>query len=356
MHRLFLIPNIGLFDVYDVAVRDWLNKLNEEALKDHLEFPFSLERFFPEDSRHALKSIEEVHSEILRLLDIIDTSSVLLDISVDFTELENKYNKRLLSPLEFWSEYYQLSASSSSSQVLYCIYIKGIIDREIRLIETKEHLPLSVVFYGTDIRTREELIPVYEDAFDKDGEFLLKAAKLINEIDNLRETPEHLWYTAMGEKQMGISYEESEKFYNELLMRLERLLKFKAREHFVKNLRDKAIEYVSAYERFLDHKLREEEIEFSNILDGLNVLVSQSDHSKIVIFCGPMHYYAFLNSLRNEKRLSELGIRLEEIDITSLFDKMKPFLQKDRVMQKNYGIALNILDRKMPEKFHASDQ
>jgi len=34
----------------------------------------------------------------------------------------------------------------------------------MRLIENKEHLPLSLVFYGTDIKTREENIPVYEEA------------------------------------------------------------------------------------------------------------------------------------------------------------------------------------------------
>ncbi len=349
MPELFLIPIISLFDVHDIAVRDWLNKLDEEAMRSHLEFPFRLERFFSESSRHALKSVEDVHNEILRLLDMIDPQAVFLDISVDFVELENKYNKRLLSPFEFWSEYYQLS--TGSMQAIYCIYIKGIIDREIRLIENKEHLPLSVVFFGVDMKTREELIPVYEEVFDRDGEFVLQAARSINEMSNLRQSPKHLWYTPMQERQMAISYEETEEFYSELLFRLERLLKFRVREHFIKNLREKAFEFVSAYERFLEYKMREDEIKFSNIIESINVLVSQSEHSKIVIFCGPAHYCTLVHSMKNEKRLSELRVIPGDIDISRLLNKMKPFIQKQRIMQSNYGIALNILGRKKPEKY-----
>ena len=351
MPKLYLVPIIRLFEVHDFAIRDWLNKLDDEAVRSHLDIPFSLERYFPEGVRHALKSAQDVHNEILRIIDIINPHAVFLDISVDSIEFENKYNKRLLSPLEFWSEYYHLSDNVSSLRSLYGIYIKGIIDKEIRLIENKEHLPFSVVFYGPDMKTREELIPVYTDAFDKDGEFLLKAAMLINEIANLRESPKHLWYTPMQERQTAISYEETEKFYNEFLNRLERLLKYKVRDHFVNNLRDKAFDFIYAYEKFLEYKMREDEIKFSNIIEGLKVLVSQAEDSKIVIFCGPMHYCALLHSLKNERQLLELGITLEDLDITGLLNKMKPFTQKNRIMQSDYDIALNILGRKKPQEF-----
>ncbi len=76
MAKLFLIPIISIFDVHDVAVRDWLNKLDDPALNTHLESPFRLDRFFPESAQHVLKSIDSVHSEILRLLDIIDPQVV----------------------------------------------------------------------------------------------------------------------------------------------------------------------------------------------------------------------------------------------------------------------------------------
>lgn len=354
MPELFLIPIISIFDVHDVAVRDWLNKLDEPALHTHLKYPFKLDRFFPESSRHALMSVDAVHNEILRLLDMIDPQVVFLDISVDFVKLENKYNKRLISPLEFWSEYYQISADKSGQQAIYCIYIEGIIDKKIRLIESKEHLPLSVVFYGMDIKAREELIPVYENTIDRDDEFLLQIARVINEITSLRESPKHLWYTSMQVRQTAVSYEETEKFYNELLSRLGRMLKFKIRDYIVKSLRKHAMEFLSAYEKFLEHKIREDEIKFSNIIEGLNVLAAQSDYPAIVIFCGTMHYCALLNALKKEKRLAELGITVGDTNITALLDKMKPFVQKSRIMQSNYEIALNILGKEKPEKYNAS--
>jgi hypothetical protein len=37
-----------------------------------------------------------------------------------------------------------------------------------------------------------------------------------------------------------------------------------------------------------------------------------------------------------------------------LLDKMKPFVQKNRIMQSNYETALNILGRKKPQRFNAS--
>lgn len=350
MPKLFLVPIISIFDVHDVALRDWLSKVDEAAL-EKLEYPFKLDRFFPESSQRVLKSVEEVHREILRLLDIIDPQAVFMDISVDFVELENKYNKRLISPLEFWSEYYQISASAGSSQAIYCIYIEGIIDKKIRLIESKGHLPRSVIFYGLDIKTREEIIPVYENILDKDSEFSLHIATLINEITSLREAPKHLWYTGMQVRQTAVSYEETEKFYSELLSRLERMLKFKIRDYIVKNLQEHALGFISAYEKFLDYKIREDEIKLSNILEGLNVLGAQSEHQASVIFCGPMHYSALSSALKEEKGLAGLGITLEDIDLAPLLDKMKPFLQKNRIMQSNYKIALNILGRKKPERF-----
>jgi hypothetical protein len=356
MPELFLIPIISVFDVHDVAVRDWLSKLDEESLGVYLESPYGLDRFFPEGARYAMKGVEEIHNEALHLLDRIDPQAVLLDISVDFVDIENRYNKMLLSPSEFWSEYYETKACvKGPMQTVYCIYIKGIIDRLVRLIENKERLPLSVVFYGLDIITREELIPVYENAFDKDGEFVLHLARELNEIMNLRESPKKLWYSAMANRQAAVSYEETEKFYTELLFRVNRLLKFKVREHLVKNLRAKALEFRSAYEKFIDYKIREEEIKFSNILEGLNVLSAQSDLKTIVIFCGPMHYFAILNSLKKEKKLNEMGMTFRNIDIKKLLNKMKPFTQKNRIMQSNYDIVLDMLGAKKPRRFDVPD-
>jgi hypothetical protein len=351
MAKIFLIPIINIFDVHDVAIREWLVQLDETALEEHLEYPFRLERFFSESARHALKCVDEVHGEILRLLDIIDPQAVFLDIPVDYIELENRYNRRQLSPAEFWSEYYQVSATSSWAQAIYCIYIRGIIDKNVRLIESKDHLPMSVVFYGVDIKTRKELIPVYENAFDKNGEFLLEIVRTINEIGWQQKPPKHLWYSPMETNKSAISYEETEKFYNELLSRLRGLLRFRVRSYFIKSLRVQALEYISAFERFLDHKMREEEIKKSNILDGLSVLSDQSDYSVIVLFSGPMEYCALLDALKKEKALKELGFTLEDIDISPLLNKMKPFLQKSRIMQNNYNIALDILGRKKPEHF-----
>ncbi len=356
MPKLFLIPIISIFDVHDVAVRDWLNKLDDEALRNHLDSPHGLDRFLPDSARHAMKGVEEVHTQVLKLLDIIDPQAVFLDISMEFVELENRYNKRLLSPTEFWSEYYRNGAlAQGSSQTLYCIYIKGIIDRLSRLIENREQLPLSVVFYGPDIKTREELIPVYEDALDRDGEFVLRMARELNVIMNLRESPEHLWYSTMAARQTAVSYEETEKFYTELLYRIKRLLKFRAREHFVKNLKENALSFLSAYERFLDHKIREDMLKLSNIMDGLTILSAQSELSAIVIFCGPMHYFALSNSLKKEERLRKMGITLNDIDIVRLLELMKPFMQKSRIMQCNYEIALDITGRKKPKRFDVPD-
>lgn len=356
MPELLLIPIISVFDVHDAAVRDWLGKLDEESVSCHLESPYRLDRFFPESARHAMKSVEKVHTEVLHLLDVIDPQAVLLDITVDFIDLENRYNKRLLSPSEFWAEYHETEAHADGSKhTVYCIYIKGVIDRLSRLIENREKLPLSVVFYGLDIKTRDELIPVYEDAFNEVSDFILHLARELNEIMNLRESPEKLWYSAMTDRQTAISYEETEKFYTELLYRINRLLKFKAREYFVRSLWKRAVEFRSAYEKFLDYKIREEEIKFSNILEGLSILSVQSDLKAIVILCGPMHYFAILNSLRKEKRLHEMGMTFRGMEIQKLLNEMKPFTQKYRIMQSSYDIALDILSGKKPLRFKVPD-
>ncbi len=352
MPKLFLLPIISLFDVHDVAVRDWLNKLDDSTLHDHLEYPFRLERFFPESAQHALSCVEEVHAEILRLIDIIDPQAVFLDISIDFVELENRYNKRLISPIEFWSEYYQISADGGP-QAIYCVYIRGIIDKEIRLIESRDHLPLSVIFYGQDIKSRKELIPVYENALEKHDDFLLQTANVINEIGSFRHLPQHLWYSPMQVRQTAISYEETEKFYNELLSRLGGMLKFKIRDYIVKNLREWALQFLIAYEKFLDYKMREDEIKFSNIIEGLSILMAQTEHPSIVIFCGPMHYAGLLSELAKDKRSAVIAIG--NIDIAALLDKMKPFTQKNRIMQSSYDIALSILGKEKPGRYATAD-
>lgn len=353
MPKLFLIPTISIFDIHDVALREWLSGLDNEAIRNHLEYPFKLYRYFPESSRRALKRADDVQSEILHLLDIINPQAVFLDISIDLVGLENKYNKRLISPQQFWSEYYQeISADMSSpAKTIYTIYIKEIINKSLRLIESKERLPLSVVFYGVDIKTREELIPVYENVLDKDGEFILQAARVVNEITSLRELPKHIWYSSMKVRQTVISYEETERFYNELANRLGRMLKYKVRDYVVKSLRKQALEFISSYEKFLGYKMKEDEIKFSNIIEGLNALSVQSDYSVILIFCGPMHYSALLNAFAGTKTIAQKEITIGDMDITALLDKMKPFTRKNMIMQRNYDVALNILGRKKPERF-----
>lgn len=353
MPGLFLIPTISIFDLHDVALREWLSGLDDEAIRNHLEYPFKLYRYFPESSRRALKRADDVQSEILRLLDIVNPQAVFLDIPIDLVGLENKYNKRLVSPQQFWSEYYQENTTDMSgpARTIYNIYIKEIINKSIRLIESKERLPLSVVFYGIDIKTGEELIPIYEDVLDKNDKFILKAARVVNEITSLRESPKHIWYSSRKVRQTVISYEETERFYNELVNRLERMLKYKVRDYVVKSLREQALEFISSYEIFLDYKIKEDEMKFSNIIEGLRAVSVQSDYSVILIFCEPMHYSAILNALKRAKISAPEEITAGDIDITALLDKMKPFTRKNMIMQFNYDIALNILGRKKPERF-----
>jgi hypothetical protein len=345
MPKLFLVPVISVFDVHDAVVRDWLNKLDETAVLFHLDYPFKLERYFPENGRRALQCANDIHLEVLSLLDIIDPHAVFLDTSTDLYELENKYNKRLIPPHEFWAEYYETASSGIDvpAKTLYKIYINEVVNKNTRLIESKDRLPLSVVFYGLDTKSGEDFYEVYEEIFEKDGDFLLQAARVVNDLMNLREKPKYLWYSPLKTRQMAISYEETEKFYNELLHRLGRLLKFKIRDYIVKSLSQQARTFISSYERFLDYKIKVDEIKISNIIEGLNVLTVQSDNTAIVVLCEPLHYSALLGALRKNRSLNLKGITIEEPDISSLMDKIKPFIQKNRVMQSNYEMALDIL-------------
>jgi len=356
MSRLFLIPSINIFEVHDSVVRDWLAKLDDAAIKQYLEQPFKLERYFPPNARHALISAEKVHTELLTLLDIIEPHAIFLDISSDLSQLENKYNKRLISPREFWEQYYETVSSDmiEPARTLYRIYIMQIIEKNTRLIESKDRLPLSLIFYGVDKISREEIIPVYEEVFEKDGEFLLQAARAANEIINFREKPKQLWYSSQNMRQMAISYEETQEFYDEFLSRLRRLLEFKARDYFVKNLKFKAGEFAVAYEKFLDHKIKENEIIFSNIVEGLTILTSQSGNASIVILCDPVNYAALSDFFGKNNKMVFPGISFENINIDPLIHEMKPFLQKNRIMQSNYDIALNILEREKPGKYTTS--
>jgi len=293
---------------------------------------------------------------LLTLLEIIEPQAIFLDISIDLSQLENKYNKRLISPLEFWEQYYETISDDmiEPARTLYRIYIRRIIEKNTRLIESKDRLPLSLIFYGVDRRSREKIIPVYEEVFEKDGEFLLQAARAVNEIINFREKPNHLWYSSQNMRKMAISYEETQEFYDEFLSRLRRLLEFKARDYFVKSLRNKAREFVVAYEKFLDHKIIENKIIFSNIVEGLNILASQSGNTSIVIVCDPINYAVLHDLLGKNIDTIVPGISMDTIEINNLLNEIKPFLQKNRIMQSNYEISLNILDREKPKKYATS--
>ena len=353
MPELFLIPVINILEIHDAVIRDWLSGLDDTAIKEHLVYPFRLDRFFPEDARLALIKGNKVHDEILSLFNIIDPQAVFLNISTDLHDLENKYNKRLISPHEFWREYYENISEdiNEPARTLYKIYLNEIIDKNIRLIESKERLPLNVLFYGLDIRSRAELIPVYEEAFNTAEEFALKIARAVNEIMNLREKPEHIWHSSLNYTRVGVSYEETGKFYDELLSRLKRLLKYKARQYFVRALHEQAAAYAESYEKFLDHKIAEDKIKFSNITEGLKILALQSELSEIVILCEPIDYAMILCFLKDDVELALSGYSIKEVSLVVLFERMKPFIQKNRIMQSNYEIALNIIGREKPKRF-----
>jgi hypothetical protein len=353
MPKIFLIPIINILEVHDAVMRDWLSGLEDNATKEHLEYPFKLERFFPESARLALFNGNKVHDEILALFNIIDPQAVFLNISTDLFELENKYNKRLISPHEFWQEYYENISKdiSEPARTLYKIYLNEIIDKNTRLIESKERLPLNILFYGINMRSRDQLIPVYEKASSMVEEFTLHIARAVNEIMNLRERPKHLWHSSLNATRVGISYEETEKFYDELLSRLKRLLKYKAREYFVKILWEQARAYVESYEEFLDHKIIEDENKFSNITQGRKILELQSELSEIVILCEPGDYTAILDFLKNNMEPGFFRFSIAQISLIGLFEKMRPFIQKNRIMQNNYEIALNIIGREKPKRF-----
>ncbi len=343
MPELFLIPHIDVPGIYDAVMRDWLGGLEENAVKEHLEYPFKLKRYFPESARFALQRGDSVHNELLSLFDTIDPQAVFLDISTDLYALENKYNNRLISPHEFWLEYYRITSEDihEPARSLYRIYINEIIDKNIRFIESKERLPLNVLFYGLNMGSKKEQNMFYEEAFNIVEEFTLKIARDVNEIMNIREKPQHLWHST---KQIMISYEETEKFYDELLYRIKRLLKYKVRDYFVKSLWKQAEAYVESYEIFLDHKMRAIEKKVANIIEGLKLLKFMSNRPKIVVLCDPADYTSILDHLKKEIDLSFPGISIQPVNLDKLFDKMKPFIQKNRIMQSNYEIALNILN------------
>lgn len=353
MPKLFLIPVINILEIHEAVVRDWLSDLEDTAIKEHLVCPFRLERFFPESARLALIKGNRVQDEILSLFNIIDPQAVFLNISTDLYELENKYNKRLISPHEFWLKYFKNRSDdiNEPARTLYNIYLNEVIDKNIRLIESKERLPLNVLFYGLNMKLQDELIPVYEEVSDMAEDFTLQIARAVNEIMNLRERPKHLWLSSLNATRVRISYEETEKFYDELLSRLKRLLKYKARQYFVKILREQAGRYADSYEKFLNHKLKEEQIKFSNIIEGLKILILQSKLSEIVIVCEPADYISILRFLKNniDEAPGFSGFSIQEIGLTGLFEKIRPFVQKNRIMQSNYEIALNIIERKKPD-------
>lgn len=358
MSNIFLIPIINVLDVHDAVMRDWLSGLNDAVVKEHLEYPFRLERFFPENAKFALVNGNKVHDIILSLFNSIGPHAVFLNISTDLYEIENRYNKSQISPHDFWREYYENVSIdiSEPAEILYKIYLNEKIEKNIGLIESKERLPLNVLFYGSDICSMDEFSQVYEETFKMVEDFTLQMARAANEIMNLREKPKHLWHSSLNAARVGISYEETEKFYDELLNRIKRLLKYKARGYFAKILCKQARAYADSYEKFLDYKIKHDENKFSNIVEGLKILRSQSDRSEIVILCEPLDYAALLDSLRNKLErafLGSSGFTLQKIDLSELFEKMKPFIQKDRIMQNNYEIALNILGIEKPERFNS---
>jgi len=79
---------------------------------------------------------------------------------------------------------------------------------------------------------------------------------------NLREKPKHLWHSSLNAAWVEISYEETEKFYDELLSRLRRLLKYKVRSISLRSCGNKPEHYAESFEEFLDHKILEDETKF----------------------------------------------------------------------------------------------
>ena len=352
MTELILIPVISILDVHDAVVREWLEKLDISVIRKHLDYPIKLDRSFPGVLRKVIKSADKVHAEIINLMDDINPQAVFFDISMDYIELENNYNKRVLSPFDFWKEYsMKVSAGlEEPARTIYNIYMRETVSGNIRLIESTDSLPLSVVFYGLDNNTRKYAIPIYEDVLEKNDEFLLRAARTINEVTPFKEKPGNIWYSPPTIRHGAISYEETERFCNELLVRLKRELEHRIRSYIVRKLGNPALDFLGAYEPFLDYKINEDEIKLANIIEGLELLKSQSDYPAIVIFCDPQNYTAFTDRLKNDKKPD--GMTVRQPDLTQLLDTMKPFIQKSRIMQYNYNIALKIAGREKPERFN----
>jgi len=135
--------------VHDSVVKDWLNKLDEASVQTISGTSFlNWKGFFSESGKNALISAGKVHKELLAFTGFDRSQAVFLMFQLNLCELENKYNKRLISPQEFWEKYHETVSSDMNEtvRILYRIYIKEIIDKNIRLIESKDRLPLSIVF------------------------------------------------------------------------------------------------------------------------------------------------------------------------------------------------------------------
>jgi tRNA nucleotidyltransferase/poly(A) polymerase len=220
--------------------------------------------------------------------------------------------------------------------------MERVFRKMARLIENLDHHPLKVVFYDIKEEDKERLVPIYEEALDRDGDLILKLARIGSDMAAFKEIPRHMWYSTMRPKQTAISYEETEDFYEELYSRYQRLLRFKIREYVVKRVGEEARIFLASYEKFLDNKILEEEQKARNIQEALPLLTAQAWEVKnIAIYCAPIYYEG-------------LHARLEKSpkkDISKLLEAMKPFTQKNRIMQGNYNLALNILGLKRPAKY-----
>ena len=92
----------------------------------------------------------------------------------------------------------------------------------------------------------------------------------------------------------------------------------------------------------------EDENKISNITEGLKILELQTELSEIMILCQPGDYTSILDFLKNNM---STRFSIMQISLIALFEKMRPFIQKNRIMQNNYDIALNILGREKPKRF-----
>lgn len=355
MPRIFLIPAISIFDVHDTAVRDWLNKQKDSKIREYLDYPYRLDNLFLESVKQAIICAERVYEETLKLVDSINPQAVFLEISQEHIKLENDYNSRKIASDTFWKEYYKYilgSLLSEAAKLVYQGYMERTFRRMARLIENLDHHPLRVVFYDIKEEDKEKLVPIYEEALDRDGDFVLKLARMGSDMAAFKEIPRYMWYTTMRPKQMAISYEETEDFYEELYSRYQRLLRFKIREYIVKRVGKEARIFLASYEKFLDSKILEEEQKARNIQEALPLLIAQAWEVKnIVIYCAPIYYEGLHTRLEKSLHEFKRSFSLPKKDISKLLEAMKPFTQKNRIMQGNYSLALNILGLQRPTRY-----